>query len=479
MPESTECSALICGAGPSGLAAALMLKDRGWRNIVLVEKRPSPDQFERSKSFNYQLDGRGQRLLERLGFEASTLKRYGLPNDHFKLINFSPEGKTKTVVPPILVPDRKTPYWMTRNKLLAMLQEEVARINTAGDIRLLYGHRFSHLESGTAGEATAVLEDAEGNRLNLRPQLVLGCDGLWSRVRAALADRSGSPEDFHMHQYPSPSTGLTYKVLNLPSTFTVRGTTQAVDNHELAYAFESTYKEPGRKMALFALPTALPEDPRSANIILKPDHQLWRLDGVEAVTRFLVEGFPQLDIEQLLGEQELKEFAELKPGQFPAPQYTKKIYGALDQQGHQHGLLLGDAAHAFPPDLGLGVNSALEDLAEFEQHLDSANNQLGDACRQYEAERIAQSAALVKLVQQVHPYQYGQDPLRLKLWMMGFLLQLSLHKISRGLVEMPGFMLSQKHRMPFTEILTRFRRGRRTVYGIGAALLLGGVWLLA
>lgn len=479
MSSAENCSVLICGGGPAGLAAALLLKSRGWRDIVLVERRPTPDAFERSKSFNYQLDGRGQRLLSRLGIEGATLKRFGLPNDHFTLVNFQPDGSVKEISPPILVPDRKTPYWMTRNKLLAMLQEEVARVNDDGAIRLLYGHRFTEFGRADNGDVEAHIDDQAGQSRRLRPQLILGCDGLWSRVRAAMAAQCAQPDAFDMHAFPSPSTGLTYKVLNLPPQFSVLHSDRGVDNHELAYAFHSTYKDPKRKMALFALPTAAQGDTRSVNIILRADHEFWQVKGVDAVTEYLVEGFPQLNIPELVDEGELQSFADLEPGQFPAPQYTQKVHLALNAAGDQHALLVGDSAHAFPPDLGLGVNSALEDLAEFELKLDGVNNHLGQACQQYEAQRVPESAALVKLVQTVHPYQYGQNPLRLKLWIVRFALQLLMHKVSFGWVEMPGFMLSQRHKMPFTEMLQRFKRGTRMFYGVWVVLFAAAAMTLA
>ncbi len=52
---------VIIGGGPAGLATALMLAKRGWTNITVVEKRPSADYYEPDKSFNYLIDGRGQK----------------------------------------------------------------------------------------------------------------------------------------------------------------------------------------------------------------------------------------------------------------------------------------------------------------------------------------------------------------------------------------------------------------------------------
>jgi alkyl hydroperoxide reductase subunit AhpF len=55
---------LIVGGDPAGLAATLMLAKRGWKNITILEKRPAPDYYEPDKSFNYLIDGRGQKLTD-------------------------------------------------------------------------------------------------------------------------------------------------------------------------------------------------------------------------------------------------------------------------------------------------------------------------------------------------------------------------------------------------------------------------------
>lgn len=47
------------------------------------------------------------------------------------------------------------------------------------------------------------------------------------------------------------------------------------------------------------------------------------------------------------------------PGTFPAPQFVRTLATEVGGTGFA---ILGDAAHAFPPDLGQGVNSALEDV---------------------------------------------------------------------------------------------------------------------
>lgn len=474
--QHSRCRVLIAGAGPSGLAAALMCLHRGWTDIVLVERRADPHRFERGKAFNYQLDGRGQAILEQIDVDAARLRRYGLPNDHFRLTQFAPDGSAKTSSPPILMADRKTPYWMTRQNLLKLLQELLAERNPNNAVKVLYGHMIEGLGSHADGTPHVTMTGPDEKQIQICADLILGCDGLGSRVRQGLQHLL--PEaDFGMSAFASPSAGLKYKVLSLPPNFPVDGHDAGVSDHEMAYAFGSTYKDKDKRLALFALPVPSATENRNMNIILPPEHQFWTLSGAEDVMRFLSEGFPQLPLKSLVTSGEAEAFASGAPGAFPEPQYANCIHAHFSEgSATTDCLLIGDAAHAFPPDLGMGVNSALEDLRVLNDLLDEHEEQVAVAAAAFAKARLPENQALVRLVKSVHPYQYNQTPWRLKLWMLKFVLQLGISKVTRGRVGPPGFVLSQHHRMGFVDMERRKHRADAVFYGV-ALLLATGVAL--
>lgn len=474
-------SVLICGGGPAGLAAALVFNDLGWDRVTVVERRQSPSDFEKNKAFNYQLDPRGQRLLKTLGLEDK-FAEYGVPNDSFTLSLITPDGAAKTFTSPLIHPERGTCYWMRREMLQRMLHEAIVSRGD-GRIDLRYRHRFADFVENAAGSTVARVTDPDGHDHIVDADLVLACDGLSSQVIEALAQRSEHDADyFERILYPSPSTGLTYKVLNLPPEFDTKSSIGRITDRQRAYALTSRATERTKAMALFAFPVAQSSEPRSVNIIRDPDHEFWSLKSGEAVLDFLTENFPQLDIPNLVPIEEARDCAALEPGAFPPPQYTKHLQTRLGSN-RLPVVLIGDAAHAFPPDLGMGVNSAFEDLEVFASALREHGNDLGAAAAHYESIRLPQSAALARLVQRVHPYQYNQVPWRLKLWTVGFLIQRGLNRALPGQFEKPGFMMSQEHWRDFVDIETRIRRTKRQLAilwaGLAGLVTLGVYPLLA
>jgi 2-polyprenyl-6-methoxyphenol hydroxylase-like FAD-dependent oxidoreductase len=340
------------------------------------------------------------------------------------------------------------------------------------------------------------------------PSLVLGCDGIGSIVRKTLqmwaaedgeeskgrgqASAASSPSTFGLRSYPSPAAGLRFKVLRLPPNPTLRDGKTVLRNPSFAVL---TGKYKGWPLRMGLLPVRDESMGRTGNIITKPEHPLWRLPrgDVRAWRAALAEAFPQADFDELVPEGVMRAFADSEGGVFPAPQASDGVAYVVGGDGGDGGvaaaaaasssssssssasavLLVGDAAHAFPPDLGQGVNAALQDVQWLtERALADNGDAVGPAARAYGADRAPEADALARLVAVGYPYQYQQAPVRAKLWMFGFLARLALSKLPLVglLVSPPAFMLVQNTKLRYGEVLRRTRE--TTLRLVGAVVVL-------
>ncbi|MEM7569844.1 MAG: NAD(P)/FAD-dependent oxidoreductase [Pseudomonadota bacterium] len=469
-------TAVISGAGPCGLAAALMLHARGWERIHVVERNPSATIFDKNKGFNYLIDARGQKLLKQLGI-ADRLEHYGVENRRNVMTMVTAEGEHKTFKSPFWDPARDSAYWSRRERLQALLYDRVEEINTDGRIVFHFNHVFVGMKDG---QSTVLAKDLEsGEEKVFSADFVLGCDGLKSSVRDAMVAHSGlTASAFDREKFPSPSSQLFYKVLQIPAHVTLKGDLKAADDHKMAYAFLARHTEPDKAMAMVAYPVSSPDEPRTVNIIRLPGHHIWTIKDADALFAFLEDAFPQMPIRDVLTQQEAEDFISIEAPKFPAPQYTKMTYASLGKGQGVPALLIGDAAHAFPPDLGLGVNTAMEDVWRLSEFLERSGDDPAAAGQAFDADQARERRALAKLVQTVAPYQYNQSPGRLKLWALKFFAVKLLNKVLPFLIDRPAVLLAQQDHLPFSQIRRRQVFNRWKIGALVGAIVGGVAWAL-
>ncbi|RUR78777.1 FAD-dependent oxidoreductase [Chlorogloeopsis fritschii PCC 9212] len=474
----SQCNVLIVGGGPAGLATALMLAKRGWKNITVLEKRPTAGYYEPDKSFSYQIDGRGQKFTDYLEL-THQLSTISVPSTEFYLTTIKPDGSRKTFKLPIVDPKRKTAYWLPRRAFLLLLYQEIER-DWQDSITVLFNTsclQINKIAINNAEEKLEIVVKGEnGNIVKFAPNLLVGCDGLNSIVRHTLKewDKSGS-DKFEMKLFPSPSSGLKYKVLSLPPNLPLdrKGEEHAVST--MAYAIRGAFKGRTRSVSLGLLPLKNPDEPRTANIITYPDHEIWELKNSEELYNFLEPAFPQLPIRQIVSPQEADRFAKSEGGSFPIPQYCSGLHFLLKaNQSCATGIvLLGDAIHCFPPDIGQGVNSALEDVCVLNEALSRSNDDISLALPLYESLRLPDVKALVRLAQTAFPWQYNQDPLRRNLWSVNFFLRLLLSRLLPFIFSSPAFLLIQNQQLSYQQIWAMVQRTTQILYLLGLIFIVG------
>jgi 2-polyprenyl-6-methoxyphenol hydroxylase-like FAD-dependent oxidoreductase len=471
---------LIVGGGPAGLATALMLAKRGWKNVTVLENRAAADYYEPDKSFNYLIDGRGQKMTDFFGL-TDQLSKISVPSTEFYLTRIKPNGSRKTLNLPVVDPNRKTAYWIPRRAFVLLLYQEIEQ-NWQDCITVLFNTKCFQINKTAINNAESeklevVAHTENGSIVRFEPCLLVGCDGINSIVRNTLKEWDKStPDRFEMKYFPSPSSGLRYKVLSLPPKFPLdhSGKEHAVSN--MAYAIRGAFRNRKRSVSLGLLPLKNPDEPRTANIITRPDHKIWELKNTEELYNFLEKAFPQLPISQIVSPEEAARFAKSEGGYFPTPQYCSGLHFLLRQEqgmGEQSAagvVLLGDAIHCFPPDIGQGVNSALEDVYVLNEALSLSDDDLSCALPLYESLRFPNVKALVRLAQIAFPWQYNQAPLRGRLWNINFFLRVLLSRLMPYIFSPPAFFLIQNHQLSYEEILARAQRTTQILYVLGLML---------
>ncbi|MEA5576270.1 NAD(P)/FAD-dependent oxidoreductase [Anabaena sp. UHCC 0451] len=466
---------VIIGGGPAGLGAALMLAKRGWKDIKVIEKRPSADYYEPDKSFSYQIDGRGQKLTDFLEITAK-LADLSVPNTDFYFTIIQKDGTRKTTKLPIADSQRKTAYWLPRASFLDLLYQEIAQ-HWQDTIQILFNTECVEIKphSQNLEQLEIITQSQNQEQLTFIPNLIVGCDGLNSLVRQTLHEIEGKSNLFAMQQFPSPSAGLKYKVLTLPAQFPLSAKEGDLSTSTMAYGIRSSFKGRKKAISLGLLPLKNPNQPRTANIINYPNHEIWQLSTPVEVEEFIKQAFPQLPIEKIISAEEIARFTASEGGKFPMPQYCSGLYQIFGKPENNQGtavILLGDAVHCFPPDIGQGVNSALEDIYIFQEILQEKQDNLAAALPRYQNLRQNDIKALIRLVQISYPWQYNQDQLQKRLWSINFFLRLLLNRLFPILFSPHSFLLIQNHELSYSEILHKSNRTTQILSILGGLIIL-------
>lgn len=473
--SSAQNNVLIVGGGPTGLATALMLANRGWTNITVLEKRSAADYYEPDKSFNYLIDGRGQKCTDLFGLTES-LSKLGVQNTVFSITRIQPSGERKTSKLSIGDANRKTPYWLPRRVFVQLLYEEIER-NWQDKITVLFSAQCTEVNRIATTEESQKLEvvaQIVADVKRFEPFFLVGCDGIQSIVRKTL--NQWDQDRFEMQQFPSPSSGLKYKVLSLPPNFPLDAQHQDYAVATMAYAIRGVQRHRTRPISLGLLPIREDTSPRTANIINYPDHPVWDLKTGEQVLQFLEQDIPQLPIREIISIDEAERFAKSSGGVFPVSQFCSRLHYLLKQQAADSigtgVLLLGDAIHCFPPDIGQGVNAALEDVVVLNDILCQSQDDLAQALPRYETARSPDVAAVARLAQIAAPWQYNQNRLQARLWALQVFLRLGMSRLF-PIVSPPAFFLLQNHQLSYREIWHREQQGSQRFKVLSLVLLTG------
>lgn len=181
------------------------------------------------------------------------------------------------------------------------------------------------------------------------------------KVRDCLADDTkktwlqSRPNKFRVKKWVSPASGLRMKVIQMPPGFAIPdadGSAKPTEN-EYTYAIRSIHKGFKNYVSLGLLPVKDPSMIRPANVITRSNHDVWKLNDGPSAKEWFTTAFPRFNWDDYVSDAEWERFAKAKGTVFPNCQYSPGLQ-ATSPDEKSGVVLVGDAAHAFPPDIGQG-----------------------------------------------------------------------------------------------------------------------------
>jgi kynurenine 3-monooxygenase len=428
----------VFGAGLAGLLMAAYLGQAGY-NVRLYEMRPDPREAGAvgGRSINLALSRRGIHALDEVGI-LDQIRDLSIPMKGRMMhpvsgsLSFQPYGTEKD----------QYLNSVSRARLNQTLLESAA---ACPGVTIEFEQKCLDMDVET-GRVT-LEHTGTGETRELDTEIVIGADGAFSRVRAALerCDRFDYRQDYLEHGY---------KELTMPPA-----------SGGFALEPNALHIWPRRTYMMIALPNQdatftctlfLPFDGASSFASIRSD---------EEILGFFQETFP--DAVPLIPDL--------------VDQFRDNPVGSLitircrPWQTAGRAVLIGDAAHAVVPFYGQGINAGFEDCTVLMECIGEFAPGWDWAFRAYEERRKMNTDALADLA--LANFVEMRDHVGSSAFLVRKGVERTLHRFfSRWYV--PLYTMVTFTRIPYAEARERARRQGRIVMGAGLAVLLALVVVL-
>mmetsp|Transcript_3909 Transcript_3909/g.6134 ORF Transcript_3909/g.6134 Transcript_3909/m.6134 type:complete len:534 (-) Transcript_3909:385-1986(-) len=377
-------SAIVVGAGPSGLLLAHRLLKAG-ASVSILESRSDPrgEGSLAGRAYALGLGIRGRtaiRTSSALLWEA--IKPAGFESEKFKL-HFSPSFSVdlrtpednKGLEPSLLI--------YQTDLCAAMLNQLESQYSKTGRLRISFGAGV--VSADPVAGTVRFGSDSDGQDQLLAADVIAGCDGVNSVVRSAIAEAC---DGFSAEKAPIPGNLKVIRFRSMPVKLDASAVNLVPGSGGATAFVEPT---PNGACALITWRdepvVPAPKDASASStseVMVKSLGEL--TDPSEARTQLALR-FPLL--EDVIDEDAGRQFVEQKPSSAATVRCNTFHYGKS--------VLLGDAAHSTGGASGQGCNSALQDAVVLADLLENSDGDFAAALQSYSERQVPEGHALLEL----------------------------------------------------------------------------------
>lgn len=404
----------IVGAGLTGALVGVLLGQRGYQ-VDLYERRPprSGNDADSGRSINLALSQRGIVALEKAGL-MDDVRSLLIPMKGRMLHledgrkQFSAYGQRPNEVI----------YSISRRDLNVLLLEEAIK---AKDVNVYFGRRCKAVDFEQKTLTLTIKDD--GTEETIAFDTLIGCDGAGSQVRRSLIEHVGGRSE-------SAFLDHDYKELEIPAT--IAGGYRLEKN--------ALHIWPRGQFMLIALPNL--DGSFTVTLFLPKlgDPSFESLNSEAAVEKFFDDVFPTAKAKM----------PELVDDFFDHPAGRLGTVRCHPWHVKDHGLILGDAAHAIVPFHGQGMNCAFEDCSELLRLLDQFDDDWRQVAAAFSQTRKPDADAIAEMALENYTTMRSTvtDPKYALKKEIGFELE---RRFPRHYI--PRYSMVMFHTMPYAEAL--------------------------
>lgn len=459
-PAVRNATPIVVGAGPCGALAAAALHFRGVP-CILVERESEHPPLNLVRTYPLILVQRARKFLPGFPHLADALASQMNPINMSRLVVVSNSGRRVTLPIDLSPSDGQPDKLGLRQGFVNALRKYIA--DHCSSVTTMYDTELTAIEVQHDGFQVHLRTKGSNSELKkLRSSLVLACDGKNSaavqHLRNAAENGSiRSSSGFGDWQKNNLSSLMSRKTIVLNDLFCKQFYAQQFEKQPWGVIVQGAIK--GEHA--FRLDSVPPPPPYGlftngtpASVVLPSSHSLWKVRDVDKMFSLFEKNFPQLAVRDMISQESMRLFAQGRESPYGTVRRVESLVGKVGETGGI--IILGDAAHSFPPDLGQGVNAVFEDVAVLAHVLDNSDEHASvkQILEAYEDQRAADVEALMRIELLGVSTSGGRSSALGRLGLVNKLVRLVLAKILRGWIY-PNISEMVVEDISYSEIMRR------------------------